>query len=227
MALDRSFFVNLKGRDFVLYGGLLDAATKSGLRSVRTAIAQLPTADNAYLAVVTAEVTFEDGRVFTAIGDASPASVGAMIVPHLLRMAETRAIGRAFRTALNIAATMKEELGGDDEPEGHMAAHPGAAAHQPARAVGNGQKAAPAGRGAVPGGSDGRAAVVSDRVQPAPAVSDDVSTAKAPPPDERLCPLCQAEGRKRYLTESQYLTQANLGRVPVCKQHEEERIASA
>lgn len=117
MVIDRQFFVQLQGRDFVLFAGLQDGATRAGLKSVVTTVVQLPTAENGRLAVMKARVEFEDGRVFEAIGDASPDSVGRMILPHILRMAETRAVGRAYRWALNIGATMREELGGDDEPK--------------------------------------------------------------------------------------------------------------
>ncbi len=54
---------------------------------------------------------------FSALGDASPANVGAFLVPALIRMAETRAKGRALRDACNIGQTLIEEIGPDAEPE--------------------------------------------------------------------------------------------------------------
>jgi len=41
-------------------------------------------------------------------------NVGKMIWPHLLRMAETRAICRALRFATGISMTALEELGGEE-----------------------------------------------------------------------------------------------------------------
>jgi hypothetical protein len=114
--IDNQFIVKLQGKDFALFAGILDAATKAGMTSVVTTPVQIPTPDNGRLAVMKARVEFADGRAFEAIGDASPESVGKMIVPHILRMAETRAIGRALRWALNISVTMREELSGDEEP---------------------------------------------------------------------------------------------------------------
>jgi hypothetical protein len=49
---------------------------------------------------------------FNGIGDAGPGNVNRMIAPHVIRMAETRAIGRALRFATN-APTLAEELGED------------------------------------------------------------------------------------------------------------------
>lgn len=115
MSIDRQFFIQLQGRDFVLFAGLLDGATKAGLKSIVTTPVQIASAENGRMAVMKARVEFEDGRVFEAIGDASPESCGRMIHPHVQRMAETRAVGRAFRWALNVSVAMKEELGGDDE----------------------------------------------------------------------------------------------------------------
>jgi hypothetical protein len=226
MAIDPSFVVNLKGKDYLLYQGVVDAATQAGLRKMSTQIVQIPSAENNHMAVVLVTAEFEDGRVFQGVGDASPANCSPHIATAALRMAETRAGGRALRLAINCAMTLKEELP-DEEAAGSLAPAPSADARQQSRAVANGQKAAAASGGAAAVGTSGRADVVPHSPAAAPAVSGDVPTPQAPPPTERLCPLCTAEGKKRYLTESQYLNQANLGRVPVCKQHEEERLASA
>ena len=47
---------------------------------------------------------------FTAHGDAHVGNVGEHIVPHLLRMAETRAVSRALRMAVGEGMTSAEEL---------------------------------------------------------------------------------------------------------------------
>ena len=128
MTIDPQFFMTLQGRPFVTFAGLLDGAHRAGLRSVVTTLVQIPAAENGSLAVMRARVEMENGQVYEAIGDASPESVGRMIAPHLLRMAETRAVGRALRWALNVGAAMREELG-DAEPlpeEPHRPAAPAA-----------------------------------------------------------------------------------------------------
>jgi len=77
------------------------AAHEAGIKALNTEAVQLPNAENGETAVVKAVI--ETGRgSFCALGDASPRNVEAEFVPHLIRVAETRAKARALRDALNI-----------------------------------------------------------------------------------------------------------------------------
>ncbi len=73
------------------------------------------------MAVVSAEVTTSKGT-FHGLGDASPDNVNEWIAPHLIRMAETRAVARAFRFATNVSMTAYEELGRDSTSNGSVGA---------------------------------------------------------------------------------------------------------
>jgi len=118
MAIESKFIVNLRGKDFPLYAGVLDAATKAGLMSLVTTIVQIPCPENGNMAVVLARAEFEDGRVFEDVGDCSPATTSPQLAPAALRLASTRAKGRALRDGINVGQTMFEELPGqDDTPE--------------------------------------------------------------------------------------------------------------
>lgn len=106
--------IERSGRRFVLYAGLLEEAHTRGLKSIETELLQVPNAENGEVAIVRAVVRTEEGK-FSGIGDASPGNVGRAIVPHSIRMAETRAKARALRDAINVGVTALEEL--DGEPE--------------------------------------------------------------------------------------------------------------
>jgi hypothetical protein len=113
----KEYIVNFQGNEFVRYEGLLDEAHQQGLCRISTTLIQIPRDDNGNVAIVAAEVETTRGT-FSGLGDASPANVGRMILPHVLRMAETRAKARALRDAVNIGVTAIEELGDLDEPAG-------------------------------------------------------------------------------------------------------------
>lgn len=110
MAIDRKWIVNLNGKDFVLYAGLLAEATDQGLRGIETQLIQIPTEENGHTAIVKAIALIEGRSVFEGYGDANPKNVNPRMVGALIRMAETRAKGRALRDATNIGITMLEEL---------------------------------------------------------------------------------------------------------------------
>ena len=134
-----------QGKQYVLFAGLLDEAHQKGLRGIDTELVQVPTAENGNVAVVKAVVEMEDGRTFSGIGDASPENVGRNIVPHIIRMAETRAKARALRDAVNVGATALEELSDGDESEAAPAGYPpprglqSAGRGQPASSAPNGR----------------------------------------------------------------------------------------
>ena len=107
--------ITRQGKQYVLFAGLLDEAHNRGLRGIDTELIQVPEEANGNVAVIKATVQMEDGRVFSGIGDASPSNVGRAIVPHLIRMAETRAKARALRDAVNVGATALEELSDGDD----------------------------------------------------------------------------------------------------------------
>ena len=112
----REFLIERQGKQFVLYTGLLAEAHEQGLKGIRTHLLQIPGDDNAQTAICFAEVTTEKGS-FTGIGDASPENTARMLIPHIIRMAETRAKARALRDAVNVGVCSVEELGPDvDEP---------------------------------------------------------------------------------------------------------------
>jgi hypothetical protein len=111
--IDEQFTINRQGKTYVLYAGLLDCAHRNGLAGIHTELVQEPTEENSNTSIVFARVEMDAPdrmnpqggsitKTFCAIGDASPDNVGRNIVPHIIRMAETRAKARALRDAINV-----------------------------------------------------------------------------------------------------------------------------
>jgi hypothetical protein len=119
MAISKEFVVNLKGKEYPLFAGVLDAAHKAGLRSLTTDLIQIPSPENGHMAIVKARAEFEDGRVFEDLGDCSPASTSPMLVAASIRLASTRAKGRVLRDAVNVGQTLLEELPDLEDEHGH------------------------------------------------------------------------------------------------------------
>ncbi len=115
--------------DAVSFKGLLSLAHEDGLRSVRTRVLQLPSTTNHGATIVQATVRTTRGR-FTATGDASADNVNPEVARHAVRVAETRAIARAFRLAVNIGEVALEELDRFGRPEAPSAS-PATAASTP------------------------------------------------------------------------------------------------
>jgi len=107
--LPAKFIKKIQGKDFVLFEGLLEMAHAAGLKRVETQLLQAPSKDNGMLAIVRAVIETEKG-IFSALGDASPESAERPMQPHLVRLADTRAIARAMRIAVNVGMTALEEI---------------------------------------------------------------------------------------------------------------------
>jgi hypothetical protein len=114
MAVDSRFVVNLKGKEFVMLGGLLQLAHEMEIISIETALVLelCNAAERSYVVKATGRFHGEAvDRIWSAYGDASPAN--SQMRGAELRHAETRAIARMLRMATNVAMTAFEELGPD------------------------------------------------------------------------------------------------------------------
>jgi hypothetical protein len=119
------FQIQRQGKTYVLFAGLLDEAHNRGLVGIDTELVQVPEDSNGQVAIVKATVQIEENangsneiKTFSGIGDASPQNVSRNIVPHLIRMSETRAKARALRDAVNVSATALEEIDDNGDNQG-------------------------------------------------------------------------------------------------------------
>ncbi len=111
------FILLIEGKPVVLYAGLLHVAQEEGIKELSVSIEQIPSIENGQTAIASAKAVTSDGSVFIDVGDASPESVGAdKFIPHLLRVASTRAKARVLRDAYGITMTSVEELVTDRTP---------------------------------------------------------------------------------------------------------------
>lgn len=100
------YVVNVQGKDYITFPGLLAEAHAQGLTEIQTEL-QLPL--DLTNPIVKATVKFAD-KSFTGYGDANANNVAKKVAGALIRMAETRAVARALRFACNIDMTALEEL---------------------------------------------------------------------------------------------------------------------
>jgi len=117
--LDERFLTNIKGKDFVLYAGVLDLATQKGLLKLEVELLQYPSKLNEHEAICRAVAVGRQGEAFADIGDANPTNTHSMIAKHLIRMASTRAKARALRDMCNIGIACVEELSDFDDVIGN------------------------------------------------------------------------------------------------------------
>jgi hypothetical protein len=186
--MDDPTIINLSGKPYRTFVGVVHEAHEKGLQGVHVDLVQIPDERNQMTAIVKATVRMapavEGGpeRLFEDYGDANPKNCSARVGTALVRMATTRAQGRAMRVAIDSAHTLAEELG---DMEGEPAyATQGYETH-------SGQ-AAPQSRPAAP--ADGVYVCTAEGCGKALTKGQfDVSSQKFSRP---LCPIHQAEAAK-------------------------------
>jgi hypothetical protein len=112
-----SYIVNVQGKDFITFPGLLAEAHAQGLITISTEFVN----NDPKSPIMKATVSLEENnkiKSFTGYGDATDTNVAKKVAGALIRMAETRAVARALRFACNIDMTAIEELGVDDAETG-------------------------------------------------------------------------------------------------------------
>jgi hypothetical protein len=135
------FWVDLRGKKYPTWPGVLIALHEEGLLGIEVLVVQYPAEENGWTAVCQATVTMKgDGQreqVYTDVGDCNGKNASPEIAKAAIRMASTRAKGRAGRDAIALGATLFEELpawdlekeaGQDVQPRPATNAAPGAPA---------------------------------------------------------------------------------------------------
>ena len=127
IVLNEKLMKKIKGKMFPTIDAVVDAMHKAGiLKEWRIELIKAPTKilpekktgeeepedinSDAYLTIAKATVILSNGHIFESLGDAHPLSVSDSMRPHVIRMADTRALARALRFAGNISGSMAEEF---------------------------------------------------------------------------------------------------------------------
>ena len=108
--IDEKYIIQIKGKNYVLYEGLLQEAHAKGMISLETTIIQFPTKDNGMCCIARATVIGKDSQNYTDYGDAAINSVDPKLVPAIIRMACTRSKARVLRDFCNIGICALEEV---------------------------------------------------------------------------------------------------------------------
>lgn len=112
------YIVNVQGKDFITFPGLLAEAHAQGLQSIQTELVNSDMKNPVVKATVILAIEGKT-KTFTGYGDANADNVAKKVVGALLRMAETRSIARTLRFACNIDMAALEELSSDDDVINH------------------------------------------------------------------------------------------------------------
>jgi len=114
MARDAEYdavYVNIKGKEYIVYDSLIKIANQAGLKSFE--ILEDNSNEEMTKACIKVRAHVEiDGamRYFDGIGTSTPDNTNTMTSDHPIEMAHTRAKGRALRDFLSLGEAMAEEL---------------------------------------------------------------------------------------------------------------------
>lgn len=124
----KQFVVNIKGKEAIKVEGLTAIAHEKGMWKLDTKVVQFPSKDNDWTCICQCTVGGYDWdpaeqkivRVeYTDIADANAGNVTSMVAKSYIRMASTRAIGRALRKYTNVDILCSSEMDSvvEDAPE--------------------------------------------------------------------------------------------------------------
>lgn len=107
---ERGQVINLSGKKFTTYAGLLELAHEAGIQSIVSKMERYDHGEG--LAIFTTTASGSRGS-YTGWGDATRKGAKRGMEAAFLRMAETRSIARALRLYLGCGMTAHEELPGN------------------------------------------------------------------------------------------------------------------
>jgi hypothetical protein len=113
---NQDFLVDIKGKKFVRFNGLLDMATSKDLKDM--VITQMSVSPDGLSAWCIGYVEYNNGNKTYSSGSANPDTLKPQLKGYAVEMASTRCFARALRNSLNVDFVSVEEMGMDESIKG-------------------------------------------------------------------------------------------------------------
>ena len=109
--VDEKYIVDIKGKKFITYAGLLAEAHSKGLRRLSVMELNVNWEKKSAYCIVEAELmTDKEIKIIQGVGSGTPENCSSMVKDHFVEMSQTRAKARALRDILNIDMVSVDEL---------------------------------------------------------------------------------------------------------------------
>ena len=110
--VDKKYIVDIKGKKFITYAGLLAEAHNKGLRNISVTELNVDWEKKSAFCIAEVELfdTNTQNKFFQGVGSGTPENCSSMVKDHFVEMSQTRAKARALRDALNIDMVAVDEL---------------------------------------------------------------------------------------------------------------------
>ena len=105
--VDKKYIVDIKGKKFITYAGLLNEAHKQKIEDMRVTELNVNWDNQSAYCIVACKIGEKE---FMGVGSGTQENCGSMVKGHFVEMAHTRAKARALRDALNIDMVAVDEL---------------------------------------------------------------------------------------------------------------------
>ena len=105
--MDEKYIIDIKGKKFVTFNGLLDLAHEKGLVSLKVQELSVDWDKKSAFCIAACKI----GEVcVTCVGSGTQDNCGSMVAGHFVEMSQTRAFARCLRTILNVDMVAVDEL---------------------------------------------------------------------------------------------------------------------
>lgn len=113
--IDNKYIIEIKGKKYITFNGLLEEGYKQGLTDLRITELQVDWEKKSAYCIAACKIGEKE---VMAAGSGTQENCNSMVEDHFVEMAQTRAYARCLRTILNIDMVALDELK-EKAPEGN------------------------------------------------------------------------------------------------------------